>query len=510
MPDPRHRSAGPATATVPLSQPRQPRHRLVRAAALGTGAALSAALLSLAPTPTLGATFGPELAVNGSFESQTTGWTAKGAGATLRSQTGGTAGSRSVAVSSTSTTTVLLNDDEPTVPTTQAGTRYAVSANVRASAPDTSGQLRVREVHSAGTVTHGRSFWLEDTAWHPVDLALETTRSGAALDLNVLAWDLPAGRALSVDEVSMRRIEESAPPTPQTPGTLSNGCAYGKRGIPACGAYFGAAVGGNTDPAAFESEMGRRLGVRRTYFGPTQVDRAVSTAKADLAKGRLPWISLKLPESWARMASGAGDAWATDLARRLARLNGPVWVAFHHEPEGDGAIRNWTRMQERLGPILRANAPNAAFTVVTTGWNQLYGPARYRLENIWPDTKVDVAGFDVYSFAYTYKDGVLRTTPMNIEADYFQPFQAWSAEVGTRWALAETGYTHLAAQHDPDWLRQTHAEMIATKGIAMAYFNSDLNTTETLTNLTVTTAPKRNDFSLTLRSSPVIPPLPQG
>jgi hypothetical protein len=290
----------------------------------------------------------------------------------------------------------------------------------------------------------------------------------------------------------------------RAPGTLSNGCAYDRRGIPACGAYVGAAVGGNTDPASFESQIGRRLGVRRTYFGPTQVASAVSVAKGDLAKGRLPWISFKLPQSWARMASGAGDAWTVDLARRLAQLKGPVWVAFHHEPEGDGPIADWTRMQERLGPILRSNAPNAAFTVVTTGWNQLYGPSQYRLANIWPETKVDVAGFDVYSFAYTYKNGVLRTSPMHARRDYFEPFQRWASSVGTRWALAETGYTDLAARHDPDWVRQTYVELVATKGIGMAYFNSALNSTEPYT---LGTAAKRADFAAALKGSPVLPPL---
>ena len=47
-------------------------------------------------------------------------------------------------------------------------------------------------------------------------------------------------------------------------------------------------------------------------------------------------MSFKLPHSWGEMAAGAGDAWAKNLAARFGRLNGPVWLAFHHEPEGDG------------------------------------------------------------------------------------------------------------------------------------------------------------------------------
>ena len=119
--------------------------------------------------------------------------------------------------------------------------------------------------------------------------------------------------------------------------------------------------------------MGQQLGVRRTYWGATQVDSAVKIAKTDLAAGRLPWISFKLPYGWADMAAGKGDAWIRDLATKLSKLNGPVWLAFHHEPEGDGDIKQWTAMQARLAPIVRSTAPNVAYSIVLTGWHQLYG-----------------------------------------------------------------------------------------------------------------------------------------
>ena len=45
--------------------------------------------------------------------------------------------------------------------------------------------------------------------------------------------------------------------------------------------------------------MDKQLGVRRTFWGRPDVYKAVSIATTDLAKGRLPWISFKLPHSWA-------------------------------------------------------------------------------------------------------------------------------------------------------------------------------------------------------------------
>ncbi len=142
-----------------------------------------------------------------------------------------------------------------------------------------------------------------------------------------------------------RRIPRSGAPC----AILDNGCAYNQRGIPSCGTLLGAAYGSNSDPVDWERQMGHRLGVHRTYFDGSEVDEAVAQARADLAHQRIPWISFKLPHSWGAMAAGEGDAWALDLSRQLARLPGPVWVAFHHEPEGDGNVEDWTAMQTRLG-----------------------------------------------------------------------------------------------------------------------------------------------------------------
>ena len=49
------------------------------------------------------------------------------------------------------------------------------------------------------------------------------------------------------------------------------------------------------------------------------------------------------------------------------QLDGPVWLAFHHEPEGDGDLRAWTAMQARLAPIVRETAPNVAYSIILTG-----------------------------------------------------------------------------------------------------------------------------------------------
>jgi len=241
-------------------------------------------------------------------------------------------------------------------------------------------------------------------------------------------------------------------------------------GIPASGAYVGAAVGGTANLADLESGTGR-LAIHRLYFEADQVDYAITAVKQDLAAGRLPWISFKLPYSWADMAAGAGDAWATDLAERLAEVGGPVWLAFHHEPEGDGPIQDWTRMQQRLAPIVHAHAPNVAYTVILTAWDSLFGPAEYRLGAVWPgDGDVDILGADVYN-EYGAKAGKASMNPM----DYFGPLSAFARRHGVRWAIAETGYTAAAATADAGWLQRAFSDLRSTGGIAFTYFDSSLN-----------------------------------
>jgi hypothetical protein len=288
--------------------------------------------------------------------------------------------------------------------------------------------------------------------------------------------------------------------------SLSNGAVVSSRGVPATGnALFGAAVGANADPAVFESQVGRRLGVRRTYWGPTNTAAAIRNARYDLATGRLPWMSFKLPYSWDRMAAGEGDAWVKDLTTQLSKLPGPVWVAFYHEPEGKGPIGDWKKMQEHLGPIVRGMAPNVAFTVVLTGWNQLYGPDQYHLDAIWPNTKVDVAGFDIYNSYGLTINGKLRTTPTDMRGAYFQPIGDWAKSKGIAWGLAETAINDQAATDYPQLMAQTYADMVATGGVAFSYFNTTLNSAS---SWAITTANKQAQFSSGLKSAPMFPKIP--
>ena len=280
-------------------------------------------------------------------------------------------------------------------------------------------------------------------------------------------------------------------------GRLTNGCRVTARGIPSCGAYFGAAYGANTNVNAWERSMGKRLGVHRTYWGGRDVSSAVRTARADAAKNRLPWLSFKAPYSWAAMARGRGDSWARRLATRLRSIGGPVWVAVHHEPEGDGNMQTWKAMQRRLAPIMRRAAPNLGYSIILMGYHQFQGSREYALSRTWPRTKIDVAGFDIYE-----KYGVQGDREWKLwNRRYFTPIERWARSKGVAWGLAETGYSHAAARADNRWMRRTYDHMRAHGGVAFSYFNTNLHSK---TDWRLNIATKRNAFTRVNRTAPTL------
>ncbi len=464
------------------------------------------------------------LVVNGGFEDGLDGWRSnEPADQPLALSAAAHTGRQAVALrSGRAGMTVLLNDLRNTVPSTRSGAVYQVSAWIRADRP-LSGQLRVREVGSGKLLRTAGPSVPVTTTWQQVRYDYRPLTEGTSLDLNVLAWKVPAGTSVYVDDVSLVQSSVSAPPVTIAPTTAAptpsasptatpthsattttnpaeptpkptkstvtvppapqsptpgqpGGCSVDQIGIPSCGAYLGAAYGSNSDPAPRERQFGDKLAVRRTYYSAAQVDKAVSIAQGDLAAGRLPWISFKLPQSWTAMADGKGDAWARDLVTKLEALDGPVWVAFHHEPEGDGDVTEWTRMQQHLAPIVHTS-DNVAFTMILTGWNQFYsGNPAYSLDRLWPgDGLVDVLGIDPYNEYGVVKNGKRIEKSADLKSLYYTRVSAFAKAHGTHWGVAETGYTDEAAAKDPDWLNRSYQDLVDTGGIAFTYFDTPVN-----------------------------------
>jgi hypothetical protein len=516
-------------------------------ASLGIGAA----------SPSSGAVTRTQHAHNGGFEAGRAGWVVNTPRTKLRVVQRGVGGSKALMLTNRRNGPASFRARQTLTDSTAAGQTYAVSAYVRTNQPGVVGRLVLRETASGQPALETSKGFHASRDWSKVSLTAVTRRSASQLEVRFRVYRLHKRRSILVDNVSVVQITptdpgSATPPPPvgappvttppvvtppvttppvvtppvttppvgappvttppvvtppvTSPGarTMSNGCAMSARGIPvaSCGALLGSAYGSNTDPTPWEAEMGHALGVRRTYYGATQVDKGVSVAKTDLAKHRVPWISYKLPYSWADMVAGKGDAWTLDLATKLSKLNGPVWLAFHHEPEGDGDITLWTAMQARLAPIVRAAAPNVSYSIVVTGWNQLYGPAQYSLDAIWPkNTKIDLLGVDVYNKLGAVKNGVEYTKATDMEGDYFKPFSAWAKKNGVAWGVAETGFTDKAAEVDPQWVSRSYTQLRALGGVAFTYFNTNLNS---IANWALTTETKKRVYKDALSTTPVL------
>ncbi len=199
------------------------------------------------------------------MESSTWGWFATPTKTTKLTRVwGGHSGSYAARVANGSgvAATTVLNDTTNTVASTVAGTTYRASAWVRTSSPDVS--LVIRSMEIAGTsvvATKQTPLWVTDTAWHKIDVDLTAARSGSTLDLNVLAWNLPAGNSFYVDDVSVSPVVLTATSSTSTASTTNGGV------LPAqgSGALFGYYQAGGADVRPMETKIGRKFDLVHRY-----------------------------------------------------------------------------------------------------------------------------------------------------------------------------------------------------------------------------------------------------
>ncbi len=251
-------------------------------------------------------------------------------------------------------------------------------------------------------------------------------------------------------------------------------CVRHRMGIPREGkTYLGAVVWGTSgNVETRERELGRTIRLHRTYYQARQIKGAVRDAKADLKAGRLSWMSFKAPLSWEKMARGEGNAWARQLARGLKSVPGPVWLAIHHEPENDkGNMRDWTRMQRQIAPIIHAKTNNVAFSVIYSGWNT-YGGGRNTVASKWPgDKNIDILAINAYNDYGVPRSGRTGDKALRLRP-YYRKMARWSEKHGTAWAMSETGQSRAAAKRDPRWLDRAYHSMRRLGGAGLSYFDS--------------------------------------
>lgn len=288
---------------------------------------------------------------------------------------------------------------------------------------------------------------------------------------------------------------------------------------------WGAGIGGNGDPVARHgTELGNRIGLRRTFWNVDKRTSMVSTAKADIAAGRIPWVSVKLNGSWQDNGDGKYDASMLAILNDLSALNGPVWFTVHHEPEGGcrnscaangmddiGGPAQWLRAQENTSKLIKGlraqgKAKNIAFASILMGWT--WEPASGRNPSQWFKAGIwDFAGLDVYGEGEGTKP-FLETNGL-AQARKFYGDRGLKVAIG-EWGIRNQNHKESTAGEIPTSQEQqdaltrfksgyTGALGSATDGkgaqiIGMAYFDSGLNSPDGTWELSYLQLPQFRDY----------------
>lgn len=182
-----------------------------------------------------------------------------------------------------------------------------------------------------------------------------------------------------------------------SPAAVVAGCQPAFAGDPCGKIYYGA----SSDVDTLAQQVGGMPTVHRTYQSASStVANFVDQANEDLTAGRLPLESTKVPNGdWAGVAAGTYDTWLHARIDALANVNGPVWLAFHHEPNGDGAPADWIAMQKHVRAVIDATpgADNVVLVGILNGWlfTSNHDPSVWNCQPVGQCPQI--MGFDVYN-----------------------------------------------------------------------------------------------------------------
>lgn len=415
--------------------PRQSNHRS-RKPARPVGLLLSSALVlgGLAALPA--AAQEDDLVVNGSFSNGADGWRTNGPDQSVDVVDG------VARLTTARQDTGVLNDLDNTVESAEAGTDYRVQARVRTTTPGVSGALRIREVTEGEAITHQTRFNLNDDAWQTVDLTLQTSQQGASLDLNILAWDLPAGQELWVDDVSLQAEGARPGPVPSPPPgdpvpPPSDDC----EGTVPEGTQFGTSVSTLPRGSTFEGVL-RDLDDR---FGQLPVIRRFATGlprewagqEEELTRGRTVVTSFRpSPQS---VLTGQHDEYLRQWFENAPDDRYIYW-SYIHEPEseiddGDFTMEHYVDAWEHIAGIAdSACKPHMFSTLILSGWTARPESGRDWTEFDAGSEYVDMLSWDPYNQGA--EDG--RTRYDSAESIYGQIVEI-HAQDGRPFGIAETG-----------------------------------------------------------------------
>lgn len=257
-------------------------------------------------------------------------------------------------------------------------------------------------------------------------------------------------------------------------------------GQPAPGTLFwGAAIGGNGDPAYHENPTGETLSIRRTFWRWDQsTDVMINTAASDISNNRLPWISVKPPTvssgRWAEVADGLHDTVLDEMLQELDALDGPVWLTVHHEPENDiggtyGNIDDHLNMNEHVRDRMAAlNTDNITLVLILMSWTWDERSGR-NPGDWWEPGIYDLLGID------HYRDSEGSLLENGQPTAVWPRIRTWAEAEGVDVAVGEWGVRgddYAAGQHVLEWYEEaanSHNDGEGARVVALCAFDSGLN-----------------------------------
>lgn len=176
---------------------------------------------------------------------------------------------------------------------------------------------------------------------------------------------------------------------------------------------------------------------RRIFDQLSSYSSSVATAKSEVAAGRLPIISFKIPNNdWAGAARGTYDSLLRAATAGLATVPGKVFVTVHHEPTGDGLPAAYAAMQRHVLPILSPPANVDAGVIVNGFWwsAQAKGYTDAAIAQWLP---TDVLRLSEIVASDTYQGGTTAAPGENAGVKIAR-MSAWATRVGvTRLGIGE-------------------------------------------------------------------------
>ena len=157
-----------------------------------------------------------------------------------------------------------------------------------------------------------------------------------------------------------------------------------------------------------EAYMGQRFGSERKYWNNGTAgdgwNASITWIKNSLNAGRVPWGSYKFNSpslSWTQVAAGSADAWLVTMLNSIVSQTGgkgPVFMTFHHEPNGDGTASQYLAMERHLQTITD-DYPSIVHVggVLSAGYYQMSGGGGYNVSDWMAPDSCDVFGLDIYN-----------------------------------------------------------------------------------------------------------------